>query len=142
VSSASVAGTYPAKRQLFLTLPKVSVMSGKWGTGNGTGWTDQLGLTKAEDIINYMESIQGQQAMGAVGFVQISVPAKQPIPDADIDMNGGIGLTDIGQITGRWNQTTVIPGSIRADVDNNGGVGITDIGKITGQWGATGFVAP
>jgi hypothetical protein len=89
-----------------------------------------------------MESTQGQTAMGAVGFVQISVPSKQPVPDADIDLNGGIGLTDIGQITGRWNRVDTIPGSVRADVDNNGGVGLSDIGKITGQWGAAGFAAP
>jgi ABC-type phosphate transport system substrate-binding protein len=142
VSSAAVSGAYPAKRQLFLTLPKIPVAAAKFGTGNGTGWTDRLGLTKAIDIVNYMESTAGQTAMGAVGFVQISVPSKQPIPDADIDLNGGIGLTDIGQITGRWNHTDAIPGSVRADVDNNGGVGLSDIGKITGQWGATGFVAP
>jgi ABC-type phosphate transport system substrate-binding protein len=142
VVSAASSGTYPAKRVLFLVLPKIAVAAAKFGTGNGTGWTDQLGLTKAEDIVNYMESTQGQTAMGAVGFVQISVPSKQPIPDADIDLNGGIGLTDIGQITGRWNRVDTIPGSVRADVDNNGGVGLTDIGKITGQWGATGFVAP
>jgi phosphate transport system substrate-binding protein len=142
VSSAAVSGNYPAKRQLFLTLPKVTVAAAKYGTGNGTGWTDNLGLTKAEDVINYMSSTQGQNSVNAVGFIQINVPAKQPIPDADIDMNGGIGLTDIGQITGRWNTTQAIPGSIRADVDNNGGVGLSDIGKITGQWGNVGFVAP
>ena len=142
VTSAAASGSYPAKRQLFLTLPKVSIAAAKWGTGNGTGWTDQLGLTKAEDIVNYMESTQGQTAMAAVGFIPISVPSKQPIPDADVDLNGGIGLTDIGQITGRWNRLDTIPGSVRADVDNSGGVGLTDIGKITGQWGATGFVAP
>ena len=152
VTSAATGGTYPAKRLLFLTLPKVSVAAAKFGTGNGTGWTDRLGLTKAMDIVNYMESTQGQTSVGAQGFIQINVPAKQPIPDADIDLNGGIGLTDIGQITGRWNKTVgagCAPadcgqpnGWIRADVDNNGGVGLTDIGKITGQWGAQGFVAP
>jgi ABC-type phosphate transport system substrate-binding protein len=142
VTSAAVSGNYPAKRLLFITLPKVSVAAAKFGTGNGTGWTDNLGLTKAMDIVNYMESTQGQTSVGAVGFIQINVPAKQPIPDADIDLNGGIGLTDIGQITGRWNRTDTIPGSFRADVDNNGGVGLSDIGKITGQWGNTGFVAP
>lgn len=141
-TSAAVGGAYGAKRQLFLTLPKVSVMASKWGTGNGTGWTDKLGLTKAIDLVNYMSSTQGQTATGAAGFIQISVASKQPIPDADIDLNGGIGLTDIGQITGRWNRTDTVPGSVRADVDNNGGVGLSDIGKITGQWGATGFVAP
>ncbi|HEX8940955.1 MAG TPA: substrate-binding domain-containing protein [Candidatus Limnocylindrales bacterium] len=142
-TTAAVGGSYPAKRQLFLALPKVSVMASKYGTGNGTGWTDNLGLTKAMDIVDYMESTQGQTAMAAVGFIPISVPAKQPIPDADIDMNGGIGLTDIGQITGRWNQcNSALAGWVRADVDNSGCVGLTDIGKITGQWGATGFVAP
>jgi hypothetical protein len=142
ITTAAVGGTYPAKRALFLTLPKVSAMAAKWGTGNGTGWTDNLGLTKAEDIVNYMASTQGQTSVGAVGFIQVGTPTKQPIPDADVDLNGGIGLTDIGQITGRWNHTDTIPGSIRADVDNNGGVGLTDIGKITGQWGAVGFTAP
>jgi ABC-type phosphate transport system substrate-binding protein len=142
-SVASVSNsTYPARRQLFITLPKPSVAAAKFGTGNGTGWTDNLGLTKAMDIVNYMESTQGQNAMGAVNFVQITVPAKPPIPDADIDLNGGIGLTDIGQITGRWNHTDTISGSVRADVNNDGGVGLLDIGKITGQWGATGFIAP
>jgi ABC-type phosphate transport system substrate-binding protein len=141
-TTAAVGGTYPAKRQLFLALPKISTMVSKFGTGNGTGWTDNQGLTKAEDVINYMESTQGQTAMGAVGFIQIATPAKQPIPDADVDLNGGIGLTDIGQVTGRWNLTNPLSGWIRADVDNNGGVGLTDIGKITGQWGAAGFSAP
>ena len=141
-TSAAAGGTYGAKRTLLLTLPKVSTMVTKYGTGNGTGWTDDLGLTKAMDIVNYMASTAGQTATGAKGFVTISVPAKPPIPDADIDLNGGIGLTDIGQITGRWNHTDTIPGSVRADVDNNGGVGLTDIGKITGQWGGTGFIAP
>lgn len=141
-TTAAVGGAYPAKRQLFLTLPKVSVMAAKYGTGIGTGWTDNLGLTKAIDLVNYMESTQGQAAMAAVGFITISVPAKQPIPDTDIDMNGGVGLTDIGQITGRWNQSNSLPGWIRADVDNSGAVGLSDIGKITGQWGAQGFVAP
>ena len=142
ISSAGVSGAYPAKRQLFLTLPKISVAALKFGNGNGTGWTDQIGLTKAEDVINYMSSTQGQASVNAVGFIQVPVAAKQPIPDADIDLNGGIGLTDIGQITGRWNTVQTIPGSIRADVDNNGGVGLSDIGKITGQWGNVGFVAP
>jgi hypothetical protein len=142
ITSAAVSGNYPAKRQLFITLPKPSVAAAKFGNGNGTGWTDNLGLTKAMDMVNYMESTQGQTSVGAVGFIQISVPGKQPIPDADIDLNGGIGLTDIGQITGRWNRVDAIPGSVRADVNNDGGVGLADIGKITGQWGAAGFAAP
>lgn len=142
VTTAAVGGSYPAKRQLLIALPKVATMAAKWGTGNGTGWTDQESLSKAMDLINYMGSTQGQQAVAAVGFIAISVPSKPLIPDADIDLNGGIGLTDIGQITGRWNMTSTDFGAMRADVDNNGGVGLTDIGKITGQWGATGFVAP
>jgi len=142
VSSAAVSGTYPAKRALFLTMGKVAKLATKYGTGNGTGWTDDLNTTKAFDLVNYMGSTQGQSSVAGVGFINISVPSKQLVPDADVDLNGGIGLTDIGQITGRWNRTDTIPGSIRADVDNNGGVGLSDIGKITGAWGTTGFVAP
>jgi ABC-type phosphate transport system substrate-binding protein len=140
-TTAAAAGTYPAKRQLFLFIPKVPQLQAKYGTGN-PGWTDDLGNTKAIATINYMLSTAGQASVGAVGFINGFVAAKQPIPDADIDMNGGIGLTDIGQITGRWNSVNSIPGWIRADVDHNGGVGLSDIGKITGNWGATGFVAP
>jgi ABC-type phosphate transport system substrate-binding protein len=147
-ATAAVGGAYPAKRQLLLVLPTVAKMVAKYGTGNGTGWTDNLGLTKAMDVINYMTSNQGQSAVSAVNFISLTVGAKQAIPDADIDLNGGIGLTDIGQITGRWNQAAATGGNpagwIRADVDNSGTVGLTDIGKITGQWGAAGFtyVAP
>jgi ABC-type phosphate transport system substrate-binding protein len=142
VTSAAVGGAYPAKRALYLALPKVAVAAAKFGVGNGTGWTDQLGLTKAADVVNYMLSTAGQTSVSAVGFINVGSPAKQAIPDADIDLNGGIGLTDIGQITGRWNRVDTIAGTVRADVDNNGGVGLTDIGKITGQWGAAGFAAP
>jgi ABC-type phosphate transport system substrate-binding protein len=141
-TTAAAGGAYPAQRALYLALPKVSAAIAKYGVGNGTGWTDQLGMTKAADTVNYMLSTVGQTSVSASGFITVGAPAKQPIPDADIDLNGGIGLTDIGQITGRWNRTDTIAGSIRADVDNNGGVGLTDIGKITGQWGAAGFVAP
>lgn len=141
-STAAVGGTYPAKRQLFLTLPNVAKMAAKYGTNNGSGWTDNLDLTKAMDAINYMASSAGQAHVSAVNFIPIAVAAKAPIPDADIDLSGDVGLTDIGQITGRWNRTDAIPGSVRADVNNDGGVGLLDVGQITGQWGAVGFVAP
>jgi ABC-type phosphate transport system substrate-binding protein len=142
VTTAAVGGTYPAKRQLILAMGKVSKLVAKYGTGNGTGWTDDLGTTKAFDLVNYMLSTQGQTSVGAVGFIPLAVPAKQPVPDADIDLSGSIGLTDIGQVTGAWNRSDTIPGSTRRDVDNSGGVGLSDIGRITGQWGATGFVQP
>jgi ABC-type phosphate transport system substrate-binding protein len=141
-SSAAVGGAYPAKRALFLALPLVTKMAAKYGTGNGTGWTDNLNLTKAMDAVNYMASAAGQGHVSAVNFIPIAVAAKSPIPDADIDLSGDIGLTDIGQITGRWNRTDTIVGSVRADVNNDGGVGLLDVGQITGQWGAVGFVAP
>jgi len=137
-TTAAASGNYPAKRVLLLTLPKVSLLAAKYGAGN-PGWVDDLGVNKAIALINFMESTQGQTSVTGVGFIGITVPAKQPIPDADVDMNGGIGLTDIGVITGRWNQTNTTAGWSRGDLDHNGGIGLSDIGKITGQWGATGF---
>jgi hypothetical protein len=154
-TTAAVGGAYPAKRALYLALPLVSKMAAKWGVGNGTGWTDKLGLTKAMDVINFMEASaanQGQAAVAGVGFITITSPAKQPIPDADINLDGTIDLGDIGQITGRWNKTTGAgcaaadcgqpSGWIRGDIDNDGSVGLGDIGQVTGKWGAAGFVAP
>jgi hypothetical protein len=143
LSSANPAtGNYPAKRQLFVVTPKTATLAGKFGTAIGTGWTDNLGVVKAQDAVNFMIGTPGQSAVAAVGFVTVTSPAKQAIPDNDVNLDGAIGLADIGNITGRWSQSNSIKGWIRGDVDNNGAVGLSDIGKITGNWGGTGFVAP
>jgi phosphate transport system substrate-binding protein len=141
-SANPASGTYPAKRQLFVATPKASTLAAKFGTAIGTGWTDRLGVVKAQDMVNYMMGTPGQSDVAAVGFVTVTSPTKQAIPDADVNLDGAIGLADIGNITGRWSQSNAIKGWERADVDNNGAVGLSDIGKITGQWGGTGFVAP
>lgn len=141
-SANPASGNYPAKRSLFLATPKVATLAAKFGTAIGTGWTDQLGVVKAMDLVNYYMGTPGQSDVAAVGFVSITSPTKQAIPDADINLDGAIGLADIGNITGRWSQSNTIKGWERADVDNNGAVGLSDIGKITGSWGGTGFVAP
>jgi phosphate transport system substrate-binding protein len=135
-------GTYPAKRSLFVATPKATTLAARFGTVIGTGWTDNLGVVKAQDVVNYMMGTPGQADVAAVGFVTISSPTKQAIPDNDVNLDGAIGLADIGNITGRWSQSNAIKGWERADVDNNGAVGLSDIGKITGNWGGIGFVAP
>ena len=126
-------GTYPAPRTLFLAMRKSSFA--------GSSPSDS-GLTKAADLVNYMLSASGQAAVGAVGFVQVAIPSGKPIVDYDINTDGSIGLLDIGQITGKWGQSSTCKGWIRADVNNDGSIGLLDIGQITGKWGQTGFAHP
>lgn len=128
-------GTYPVPRQLFLALQKFSVIG-------STATTDNSSNVKAQDIVNWFLSSAGQQFIGQVGFVGQPIPAAQPIPDYDVNLDGAIGLGDLGNITGRWGQTSSCNGWIRADVNNDGAVGLADIGKVTAHWGQAGFNAP
>ena len=129
-------GTYPASRQLFLAINKFSVV----GT---TAATDTSSHVKAYDLVNYMLSSAGQTAVAQVGFVNQPLPASQPIPDADVNLDGAIGLGDIGNILGRWGQSQPsCPHWIRADASSVGAVGLGAVGKVLGKWGGTGFVAP
>jgi hypothetical protein len=95
-----------------------------------------------DDIVNHLLSTPGQLAVQQGGVQPL--PPGQPVPilDYDVDLNGGIGLSDIGQVTGHWGEVGDCRGWIRADVDNSGGVGLTDIGQVTGNWNEVGFVAP
>jgi phosphate transport system substrate-binding protein len=128
-------GTYPAPRQLFLAMQK-------WSVVGGAATTDNSANVKAQALVNYMLSAAGQAAVAQVGFVTASVPSAQPIPDYDVTLVGAIGLGAIGNITGRWGQTSACNGWIRADAAHVGAVGLAAIGKVTAHWGQTGFVAP
>jgi phosphate transport system substrate-binding protein len=128
-------GTYPAPRQLFLAMQK-------WAVLGGTATTDTSANVKAMDLVNYMLSTAGQTAVAQVGFVNAPVPSAQPILDYDINLDGAVSLGDLGNITGRWGQTSACNGWIRADANNDGAVGLADLGKITAHWGQVGFVAP
>ena len=128
-------GTYPVPRQLFLAMRQWSVLG-------GTGTTDTSANVKAMDLVNYMLSSAGQAYVAQVGFVTATVPSAQPIVDYDVNLDGAIGLGDLGNITGRWGQTSACNGWIRADVNNDGAVGLADIGKVTAHWGQAGFVTP
>jgi phosphate transport system substrate-binding protein len=128
-------GTYPVPRQLFLAV-------NKFGTLRSATVTDNSSYVKAYDLVNYFLSSAGQQFIGQVGFVNQAVPTAQPIPDYDVNLDGAVGLGDLGNITGRWGQTSSCNGWIRADVNNDGAIGLADIGKVTAKWGQVGFVAP
>ena len=129
-------GTYPAPRTLFLVVPKFSVLG-------GTATTDNTNNVKAFDLVNYFLTSAGQGYMAQVGFVNASIPAVQPIPDYDVNLDGAIGIGDIGKVIAKWTQpSNAVPGWIRADVNNDGSIGIGDIGKIIAKWSAPGFVPP
>jgi phosphate transport system substrate-binding protein len=128
-------GTYPAPRQLFVALPKFSVI----GTAKTT---DDSANVKAQDLVNYMLTSAGQTAVSQVGFVNQPLPAVQPIPDFDVNLDGGVSVLDLGRVTARWGQTSACRGWIRADVNNDGGISLLDLGRITARWGGAGFRAP
>ena len=128
-------GTYPVPRQLFLAVQKFSVIG-------ASATTDNSANVKAYDLVNYFLSSAGQQFIGQVGFVNQAVPSLQPIPDYDVNLDGAVGLGDLGNITGRWGQSSTCLGWIRADVNNDGAIGLADLGKVTAKWGQAGFVAP
>ena len=126
-------GTYPAPRAFYLAMRKNSY--------SGTSLTD-WGTVKAEDLINYTLSLPGQQAVGASLFVPAIIPSVQPIPDRDVNLDGAIGLADLGHISGRWGLTSTCPGWVRGDVNNDGAIGLADIGLILNWWGRVGFIPP
>jgi phosphate transport system substrate-binding protein len=128
-------GTYPAPRQLFLALTKPSVLG-------STATTDNSSHVKAMDLVNYMLTSAGQTSVAAVGFVNQAIPAAQPIPDFDINVDGAVGLADLGKVTGKWGESSPCKGWIRSDANNDGAVGLADIGRVTGKWGLPGFQAP
>jgi ABC-type phosphate transport system substrate-binding protein len=128
-------GTYPVPRQLFLVMKKWSLI------GSATT-TDSSAEVKAQDMLNFYMSSAGQAFVGQAGFVPGTIPAAKPIPDFDVNLDGAVGLGDIGNILGRWGATSPCKGWIRADVANQGAVGLSGIGQVLAHWGQKGFVAP
>ena len=130
-------GTYPAPRQLFLVVPKFTVLG-------GSATTDNSDNIKAFDLVNYMLTTTGQTVVAQVGFVAMPIPSVQPIPDYDVNLDGAIGIGDIGKVIAKWSTASnpACPGWLRADVNNDGAIGIGDIGKIIAKWSAPGFVPP
>ena len=125
-------GTAGGPTSLYLAVRKPTVASR----------IDNTALVRGDDFVNYMLSAAGQAHVAAAGFSPVPVPASRPIPDFDANLDGAVGLADIGNLIGRWGQTSSCPGWIRADVNNDGAVGLGDIGRVTAKWGGTGFVAP
>jgi hypothetical protein len=108
---------------------------------SGAGLTD-WSTVKAEDLVNYLLTTPGQQAVTQNGFVQTVVPANQPIPDVDINLVGKVNILDVGGLIAHWGQTSTCPGWIRADITNDGNVNILDVGQLIHYWGKKGFVPP
>jgi ABC-type phosphate transport system substrate-binding protein len=125
--------TYPATRAFYIAMRKNSF--------TGAGLTDWP-TVKAEDLVNFMLTSAGQQSLAQNGFVQTVVPAGQPIPDRDTNLDGAIGLGDVAGLLSHWGQTSTCQGWIRADVNNDGAVGLGDIGPILSHWASKGFVRP
>lgn len=127
-----VGGTYPVPRTLYLLLNNFSTM-------NSATLTDNTSYVKAIDLVNYFETNAGQAFVGQVGFVTAPVPATQAIPDYDVNLDGAIGLGDLGNIIARWGQSSTIQHWMRADANQDGAIGLADLGAVIAHWGQKGF---
>ena len=85
----------------------------------------------------------GRDAIQGTGATPAGPVSAPPIPGYDVNLDGAIGIGDIGKVIAKWTQpSNAVPGWIRADVNNDGSIGIGDIGKIIAKWSAPGFVPP
>lgn len=132
--------TYPlaGRRDLYLAMQKWSVMTSAAALNDSD-------IVRAQALVNYMSSSAGQNALTASGLVALPVAPGVAIPPADVNLDGAVGLADIGQVTGKWGTSSsggTCKGWVRADTNADGSVGLADIGVVTGKWGQTGFTAP
>ena len=131
-------GAYPKQRQFFAAVRKIVVDNNIVADRNGNS-----DLVLGDDYINYLLTPAGTNAVAASRFVPVPLPATPPIPDWDVNLDGSVGVNDLGSIIGNWDQSsTAGPGWIRADVNNDGAIGINDIGQVIAKWRYVGFVAP
>jgi Cohesin domain len=102
--------------------------------------SDNSGVVAGDDFLNHLLSPEGQTHLPA-NTGPIPIPLAQSILDYDVNLDGAVSLGDLGNITGRWGQTSACNGWIRADANNDGAVGLADLGKVTAHWGQVGYVA-
>ena len=105
-----------------------------------SNWWDNGAVVAGDDFVNHLLSPEGQTNLPS-STGQVPIPVAPPILDYDVNLDGAIGLADLGNISGRWTQTTSCNGWIRADASNDGAIGLADIGTVTAHWGQIGFVA-
>lgn len=126
-------GTYPAIRSFWLVM-----RADEFTSSSGTNSV----VVKAQDLVNFLFTSAGQLAIWQGDLDGVNLPSAQPIPSIDVNLDGAIGLADLGDIIAHWGQASSCQGWIRADVNDDGGVGLADIGRVIASWGGTGFVAP
>ncbi len=115
-------GTYSLSRSLYLLTRK----------------SDPTPNARADDLINYMFSADGQAHVTAAGFVP--VPVVDPmIADFDVNKDGTVNAGDIAaHIYANWGKTNAVhKGWIRADVNNDGTVNARDVLPVYANWGET-----
>ena len=122
-------GTYPMPRELFLAVRGTAARS-------RLDFTDQV---YGDDWVNYFRSAPRYRRHHSAGLPPARASGNQPIPDADVNMDGATGLPDVGQIIQKWGISSACSGWIRADVNNNAAVGLTDVGGLIQRWGQPGF---
>jgi ABC-type phosphate transport system substrate-binding protein len=87
--------------------------------------TPSTNSDNANLLISYTLSRLGQDDVEHCGFVKLN-------PDADVNADGHINISDVGSIGTKWLQSGA-NGFCAQDVNQDGHVNISDIGKI-GQW--------
>lgn len=121
------------------------------------GWTDVWVVTndknfvsrvddsrqvRADDYVNFTRGAVGVwlEALGGLNPPQYAVP--DPIPDYDVNLDGGTHLGDLLNVAQRWGAGAYCPGWIRPDENNSGSVSLGDVGGVEQHWGADGLLYP
>lgn len=127
--------TYALARQLFLAT--------KTPASRLRINPDDTQQVRGDDYINFIRSAAGDAIIAADGYPTIPPAPVPPIPDWDVDLQGGevngVSIFDLGAVANHWGLTGC-KGWVRADVDNSGKVSLNDIGGVTSHWGQSGQV--
>lgn len=54
----------------------------------------------------------------------------------DVNLDGFVGLADLGAVLDDWNKTAPVGGSLTGDLNGDGFVGIADLNMVLGAWNA------
>jgi hypothetical protein len=108
------------------------------------GMYDNSSQVRADDYVNFVRSDVGVFLEAAGGLTPPPYAATAPVPDADVDLNGGVTLLDLGGIKNRWGaESAGCPGWIRSDVDNLlNKVSLGDVGSVGSHWSQDGLLYP
>lgn len=119
------------------------IAAGAYASTRDTGAVpriDNSQQVRADDLVNFLRSAQGYNAITAAGYSPLDPAAVQPLPDHDVSLNGLVDLSDLGGVASKWGVTSACPGFVRADANNDTRVSLSDVAKVFQHWNQDGRI--